>query len=270
MSIFISNVMLTCLCLSIYLISQLQVPRDKEFVASHHYSKVEQKAMEILVQVVEALAFMHDNHVIHRDIKPENILLIPSARGTVAKIGDLGSARSLGDAKQFGLHTDLTHYVGSRWYRAPEELGCGTDYNYPADVWSLGCTIAEFITGKALFVGETEQDVLDVMLSYFYFSEFPPKLEATMMQRKLTVNENLEKKSLIATLGSASGLTQTIRSMLCLNVENRFTAHDVLRDVRELQIENRRLVESSRDESDGDHTRRGSTISVNSETRRGL
>jgi len=249
---------------------QLQVKRGKEHVVTYHYSTVEQKAIEILVQISEALAFMHDHHVLHRDIKPENILLNPSARGTVAKLGDLGSARKVGDVQQFGMHTDLTHYVGSRWYRAPEELGCGVDYSYGADIWSLGCTFAEFITGKALFEGESEQDVLDVILSYFYFSEFPPKLESTMMQRGLQVNETMEKKNIITALGSVSGLTQTIRSMLCLNTENRFSAHDVKRDVRELQVENKRMQLGSQDDSDDSvgRSRRDSMASNNSEQRR--
>ena len=106
------------------------------------------------------------------------------------------------------------------------------------DTWSLGCTVGEFITGEPLFSGDSEQAVLDVVLSYFYFSEFPPNMAATLHQRNLVVNEQLEKRSIITVLGSVSALTQTIRSMVCLNQENRFSAHDTYRDVKELQIEN--------------------------------
>lgn len=78
-----------------------------------------------------------------------------SVRGIIAKFGDFGSAIKLpntligGDT--FLGESDLTHYVGSRWYRAPETIGCGTDYSYPSDIWSLGCTVAEFISGDPLF-----------------------------------------------------------------------------------------------------------------------
>lgn len=91
--------------------------------------------------------------------------------------------------------------------------------------------------GEPLFTGDSEQAVLDVILSYFYFSEFPAKMAATFSQRGLVVNELLEKRSIITALGSVSGLTQTIRSMVCLNRDNRFSAHDTYRDVKELQIE---------------------------------
>lgn len=58
---------------------------------------------------------------IHRDIKPENILVTMSAKRIVAKIGDLGSAIKLagnfgGLSVDFNAESDLTHYVGSRWY----------------------------------------------------------------------------------------------------------------------------------------------------------
>lgn len=85
--------------------------RRKEFVGTFEYSSVEQKAIDILVQISGALSFMHDHHVVHRDVKPENILLVPSASGITAKIGDLGSARHIAETFEERLKSDLTHYV---------------------------------------------------------------------------------------------------------------------------------------------------------------
>ena len=50
---------------------------------------------------------------------------------------------------------NLTDYVTTRWYRAPELLLGFTDYTKAVDIWSIGCLIAEMITGKALFPGNS-------------------------------------------------------------------------------------------------------------------
>lgn len=227
---------------------ELQVERPQVMATSEAYSPVEQKAIDILHQISKGLCFMHNNSIIHRDIKPENILILPSAVGIIAKIGDMGSALEITSMIDGDSKNDLTHYIGSRCYRAPEVLGCGTDYSFECDIWSLGCTIAEFITGRPLFPGDNEQKVLDVILSYFNASEYPPNMDQNFWSRGLAVNENFEKKSLISELGSASGLTQTIKSALCLNPENRFSANDINRDSVELCNEVAKMKESSKDE----------------------
>lgn len=61
---------------------------------------------------------------------------------------------------------DLTEYVVTRYYRAPEIMLSKNDYSSKVDVWSVGCTFAEMLTGKVLFPGQNyiEQVLLQIKL----------------------------------------------------------------------------------------------------------
>lgn len=74
---------------------------------------------------------MHSLNVIHRDIKPENILINESGKPN-AKLCDFGFAKELKSREE------MTDYVATRWYRAPELL-VGASYEKPVDVWAIGC-----------------------------------------------------------------------------------------------------------------------------------
>lgn len=104
-------------------------------------------------QMLDALWFCHQNRVIHRDLKPQNVLL--SEDGSLVKLADFGLAR----AYDMPLCT-YTHEVVTLWYRAPEILLGEKHYTPAVDVWSVGCILAELVTGKPLFRGESELDQL--------------------------------------------------------------------------------------------------------------
>jgi serine/threonine protein kinase len=96
---------------------------------------------KIARQILEALDFVHSLGLIHCDVKPENIL-IKSFSKVEVKLIDFGSSCFATDT--------LTTYVQSRAYRAPEViLGC--EYGPAIDIWSLGCVLAELLTGRVLF-----------------------------------------------------------------------------------------------------------------------
>lgn len=71
------------------------------------------------------------------------------------KICDFGFARVL---KEKGVG-DLTDYVATRWYRAPELL-LSNNYGKEVDIWAIGCIMGEITDGDALFPGESEIDQL--------------------------------------------------------------------------------------------------------------
>ncbi|KAL3316317.1 hypothetical protein Ciccas_005035 [Cichlidogyrus casuarinus] len=107
---------------------------------------------DMFVVVIVLRAFMND--IIHCDLKPENVLLRRSGHSGV-KVIDFGSSC-------YSCERTYT-YIQSRFYRAPEII-LGDRYGPPIDMWSLGCIIAELITGTPLFPGENEADQLACMM----------------------------------------------------------------------------------------------------------
>jgi serine/threonine protein kinase len=89
------------------------------------------------------------------------------------KLCDFGASRDLGanpadpgDLGDLGDPEDLTNYVGSRWYRAPETLANRTSYGLEVDVWGAACILCELATGENLFDGSDENKVTRSSLSF--------------------------------------------------------------------------------------------------------
>lgn len=101
-------------------------------------------------QLLIALRHLHRCQFIHCDIKPDNILI--SAGHNVVKICDLGSAMEL-------TEVEPTPYLVSRFYRAPE-IVLAAKYSFPLDVFAMGCTLFELFTGKILFQGKNNNDMM--------------------------------------------------------------------------------------------------------------
>jgi tRNA A-37 threonylcarbamoyl transferase component Bud32 len=103
-------------------------------------------ALDIVMQMCEALQFAHEEGVVHRDIKPENVLL--DKRGRV-KIADFGLAKLLGgEAGATGL-TGTQQVMGTLRYMAPEQMEGSRDVDHRADIYSLGVVFYELLTGEA-------------------------------------------------------------------------------------------------------------------------
>ncbi|ONK59371.1 uncharacterized protein A4U43_C08F5750 [Asparagus officinalis] len=114
-------------------------------------------------QLLEAVAYMHDLRLIHTDLKPENILLVSSEYIKVPshkrKSQDEMQFRCLPKSSAIKLidfgstafeNQDRSSIVSTRHYRAPEII-LGLGWNYPCDLWSIGCILVELCSGEALF-----------------------------------------------------------------------------------------------------------------------
>lgn len=101
-------------------------------------------------QLLLALKLLKKTGILHADIKPDNILVNESK--LVLKLCDFGSASHIND-------NDITPYLVSRFYRAPEII-LGIAYDYGIDMWSAACTIYELYTGRIMFSGKSNNQML--------------------------------------------------------------------------------------------------------------
>ena len=108
------------------------------------------EAVDIIIQIAEGLRYAHSHNVIHRDIKPANILI--SKDGKI-KISDFGIAKIFGSQ---GL-TKTGILIGTPWYTSPEQIQ-GRDIDFRTDLYSLGVTFYEVLTGRVPFDSETNSE----------------------------------------------------------------------------------------------------------------
>jgi len=116
------------------------------------------RVLDLGDQICAGLAYAHGKRVIHRDIKPANIFL--AADGTV-KLGDFGLARVVNE-----LRIRKTEVKGTPLYMSPEQIR-GSDIDFRADLYSVGCTLFECVTGQPPFI---EGEIL-----YHHLHTEPPK-----------------------------------------------------------------------------------------------
>nr|DBA18589.1 TPA: hypothetical protein GDO54_016820 [Pyxicephalus adspersus] len=107
----------------------------------------------LLYQILRGLQYIHSVGVVHRDLKPSNLGVNENYE---IKILDFGLARQ--------TESEMTGYVVTRWYRAPEIILNWMHYNQTVDIWSVGCILAEMITGRVLFPGGDYFDELNKII----------------------------------------------------------------------------------------------------------
>ena len=111
-------------------------------------------AVQITLEVADALGHAHSLHIIHRDIKPENILL----SGGHALVADFGIARAANEAGAQKL-TQTGMAVGTPVYMAPEQ-SVGDTIGPTADLYSLGCVLYEMLAGEPPFTAKNPQALM--------------------------------------------------------------------------------------------------------------
>ena len=139
----------------IYLITEL-METDLHRILKSDQELTDDHAQYFLYYLLRALKYIHSANIVHRDVKPSNILV--NADCTI-KICDFGLSRQIDS----GLE-DLTEYVVTRFYRAPEIMLSSHMYTKSVDIWSTGCTFAEILGRKVLFTGGNYIKQIDLII----------------------------------------------------------------------------------------------------------
>lgn len=123
-------------------------------------------AMTLVKQVADVLVVAHAAKIVHRDLKPENIMVLAAANGEHhAKVLDFGLARIFEASKET---TRLTHHgqlFGTPAYMSPEQCHSVMDVGPPTDVYALGVTLYESLTGELPFAYDTVPELLVAQMS---------------------------------------------------------------------------------------------------------
>lgn len=133
-------------------------------------------------QILRALKHIHAANVIHRDLKPSNILLNGDCD---LKICDFGLARE-------NSNVNLTAYVMTRWYRAPEVVLSWQNYTAAVDMWSVGCILAEMLLQQPLFPGSDYMNQLSLVIDIIgsptldEIDSIEPETTKRFVQQRLT------------------------------------------------------------------------------------
>lgn len=129
-----------------------------EFIKAHEFKGFSLRLIRrFCKQMLASLVLLKTQRVIHCDLKPENILLAHPLHSEI-KVIDFGSSCFENEK----VYT----YIQSRFYRSPEVI-LGMSYGLPIDMWSLGCILAELLTGYPIFPGENEQEQLACIMEIF-------------------------------------------------------------------------------------------------------
>uniref|UniRef100_A0A4W5PIX0 mitogen-activated protein kinase n=1 Tax=Hucho hucho TaxID=62062 RepID=A0A4W5PIX0_9TELE len=174
----------------------------------------------LIYQILRGLKYIHSADIIHRDLKPSNLAVNEDCE---LKILDFGLAR----------HTDdeMTGYVATRWYRAPEIMLNWMHYNMTVDIWSVGCIMAELLTGRTLFPGTDHIDQLKLIMLLIGTPgpELLMKISSVPARNYINSLPQMPKRNFSDVfIGANPQAVDLLEKMLVLDTDKRITAAEAL------------------------------------------
>ena len=169
----------------------------KEYIQKH--GRIEPKeAIDFAIQIAQGVQAAHEHHTIHRDIKPQNIIL---ANNGTLKVTDFGIAKAASSS------TTTTNAMGSVQYISPEQARGGFS-DERSDIYSLGITLYEMLTGHVPFEGENNVAIAlmhiqsEMVSPREYYPDIPTSLEKIIRKctQKKPERRYLTANALIADL----------------------------------------------------------------------
>jgi serine/threonine protein kinase len=167
----------------------------------------EADALNVILQVAEALEHAHGKGLIHRDVKPKNIMI---TRDGVVKLADMGLARAVSDKE--AAEAEAGRAFGTPYYISPEQIRGEVKIGPQSDIYSLGATMYQMVTGKVPFSGKSPSEVMHKHI-----------------KEPLTPPDHINPKL-------SAGVSEVIEMMMAKSRRERYkTISDVLTDLRALE-----------------------------------
>jgi p38 MAP kinase len=174
----------------------------------------------LIYQIFRGLKYVHSAGIVHRDLKPSNIAVNEDCE---LRILDFGLARA--------TDQEMTGYVATRYWRAPEIMLSWMHYGKEVDMWSAGCIMAELLTGQILFPGTDHIDQLTRILQIVGTpdAEFMSKITSDTARAYISSLPYFQKKDFDSYFQGANPLAiDLLRCLLTVDPDRRITAEGAL------------------------------------------
>ena len=177
-----------------------------------------EQCLPIMHQIASGVEHCHARKFMHRDLKLQNVLINDRME---VKLCDFGQSRQITTTGRC-----YTTFIGTRWYRSPEQfLGDGV-YNESCDMWSVGCMHVELRNSYPLFAGKDDKDQLRIILDrlgtpnikrFSSWQEGFPQM--TMLSTQLVDDESFDERRLIESLINYDSDARASATYLRENIE---------------------------------------------------
>ena len=152
----------------LYIVMEYLEGTSLETIATEGRGLATADAVTYIVQACDAIAEAHENAIVHRDVKPANLFLTKGKSGEpVIKVLDFGLAKSTAPSTDGFASTGFSavsgQALGTPNYMAPEQIN-GSPVDGRADIWAIGATLYELLTGRLAFPGENAAVAFDEVL----------------------------------------------------------------------------------------------------------
>src|SRR5580700_1227919 len=170
-----------------YMVMELLLGEDLAAMLQRRGPLPAYEVVDIVVQACDAIAEAHSIGIVHRDLKPANIFLVRRPNGIpIVKVLDFGISKASGTTG--ASLTGSASLMGSPLYMSPEQVREARTVDGRADIWALGVTLYELLTGRAPFPAQAVGEICAQILTLepdpprHLRPDLPPALDTIVMR----------------------------------------------------------------------------------------